>query len=284
MRVLIADSGGSKTDWILVRPGTPDRSLHTAGLNPNLVGPEFIGDTLQKEVRAWLDAEVPDKLLFFGAGLTRKPARAKMKRLLQTHLRFDGHIEVQSDVMAAARACLGDEKGLVGILGTGSIAVRFNGRRITAHRGGLGYLIGDVGGGAALGRVFFRRLVNRDLQPKILRAYPLFSGIEIKAVLDTLYNHPAPAQFLAAQVPFLKAFQSEPEIQEIIRGQFDGFLNVYLRPLIKKKSERIEFLGGVARAFSLLLENMCRERGHSHVHVFKEAPIQALARFLTESA
>jgi len=280
---LLADSGGSKTDWVLLERGRVVQQLKTSGLNPSLVGPERIRGILREEVLPWLAGATVSELRFFGAGLTRKMPRARMRKLLETQLEieegFRENIFVEPDILGAGYACLGHRKGLIGILGTGSIAFRFNGKKVSAIKGGLGYLIGDVGGGVALGRVFLRRLVNRDLPEHILQDYPEYSGIKINEVLGTLYSHVAPAQFLAAQVPFLAVHRDDPIISKMIEDQFNGFLEVYLAPLLKKNGMPIIFMGGVARTFEEILMGMCRQIQLDDVQVHKEAPIHALAAF-----
>jgi len=277
--LVLADSGGSKTDWILIKDGLKNYRLQTMGLNPSLVGPELIMETLRTKVAPWLGENKLCDVLFFGAGLTRKNPKSRMKKLLMTHLDVHGKVTVQPDILGAGYACLGNKKGVVGILGTGSIAFRFNGKKITGQKGGLGFLVGDVGGGVALGRVFFRRLVNRDFPKHILDAYPRYSGIKINQVLETLYSHVSPAKFLAAQVPFMALKRSEPEIRQIISDQFNGFLDVYLGSLIKRQNEQIVFMGGVARTFKEILLYNCSQRSLANVSVFMEAPINALAEY-----
>jgi len=283
--LLIADSGGSKTDWILCTRSKSE-SLQTMGLNPSLIGPETIRQVLREQVKPWLKScetvFQPHSLHFFGAGLTQKTPKARMRKLLKTQLGFSGKVAVEPDILGAAYACLGHEKGVIGILGTGSVAFRYNSKKITSKKGGLGYLIGDVGGGVALGRVFLRRLVNRDLPEALLKAYPEFSGISINAVLETLYTHAAPARFLAAQVPFIAHYQEDEALDRILYDQFQGFLEVYLGSLLRKTSEPVVFMGGVARTFEKQLMQVSSDRGLTGALVYREPPIEGVSNFLIE--
>ena len=280
--ILLADSGGSKTDWVLLTKNHTLAQIRTPGLNPSLVGPEIIRSILREQVLPWLTPHAPDEFWFFGAGLNRKTPRNRMKKLLKSQLVLRCGVHVEPDILGAGLACLGTKKGVVGILGTGSVAIRFNGKKITAKKGGLGYLIGDVGGGVALGRIFLRRLVNRDLPKPILQAYPKYSGIAINAVLETLYSHMAPARFLAAQVPFLADHRNDPVISQMISSQFEGFLDVYLAPLQKGNDEKIVFMGGVAKTFESELLCLCRARGMKNTSVHQDPPILALSRYFSK--
>ena len=277
--ILLADSGGSKTDWVLLDGATVLSQLQTPGLNPSLVGPEMIRMVLKEQVQPWMMGKSPRECWFFGAGLTRKTPKNRMRKLLRTQLQLSGKIAVEPDILGAGYACLGKAKGLVGILGTGSVAFRFNGKKITDKKGGLGYLIGDVGGGVALGRTFLRRLVNKDLPKVILDSYPHYSGISINSVLETLYSHVAPARFLAAQVPFLALHRKDPVLSKIIMEQFEGFLEVYLGSLIEEVDEQVVFMGGVARTFGSELIQICKEKGIPNAKIHRDPPIKALTVF-----
>lgn len=282
LNTLVVESGGTKTDWYLISDHGDNRELQTSGLNPSLVKMEEIHAILVGRVLPWLKQTRLGAIHYFGAGLGRPIGRIEMRRLLKEALETDCPIQVSSDLIGAAYGCLGSDKGLVGILGTGSVALRYDGQAISARSGGWGYLLGDEGSGSDLGKTLLRKLLEHSLPEPIVDAYRQFSGREISQIPQDLYRRREPTQFLARQVAFLAENQSVPEIRELLESRIRFFLRTYLLALEPQPEEKLVFTGGVARIFSELVEKLCRAEGIINVRVLKEAPIRAIVRFLSQ--
>ncbi len=282
MNFLVVESGGTKTDWYLVSDSADNRELQTSGMNPSLVGPEAIRTVISTKVAPWLKQTKLDTIHFFGAGLGRPIGRIEMRRLLKEALETDCQIHVNSDLIGAAYACLGSSKGLVGILGTGSVAFRYDGQSISARRGGWGYLLGDEGSGSDMGKTLLRRLLERSLPESVAEAYRQFSGREVYHIPQDLYSRPEPTQFLARHVAFIAENQNLPEIAELLESRIRYFLQTHVLALEPGPDEKLVFTGGVARIFSETLTRICVTEGLTNVKVLKEAPIRAIVRFLTQ--
>jgi len=283
LALLIADSGASKTDWLL-QDADAARRLTTAGLNPNTTGEAAIRETLQRQVRPWLSGARVGELYFFGAGLGRPESRSQMADLLRADLAPIARLRVQSDLVGAGWACLGGGAGLVGILGTGSVAFRFDGNAVVARRGGWGYLLGDEGSGTDLGRNLLRLVLSRQLPPDLLEDYCRTFSLAPEDLPDVVHRHENPSAFLAAQVPFVAAHRDAAPVREMIRQRFERYLEGSLMPLVAERDEPIGLTGGLVRTFGDLLERLCRERGLSGVRLQTRAPIEAIAGYLRVSA
>ena len=282
MSILVVESGGTKTDWALFDRQNAIKEIQTVGFNPSLTRKAEMIRALDTEIRPWLGGTKPEALHFFGAGLGRPIGQIEMRNLLKEHLVLTCPIHVQSDLMGAAYACLGTEPGVVGILGTGSAAFRYEHQSIFSRRGGWGYLLGDEGAGSDLGRTLIRRILEKELPEPLCAAYETFSGKDTGDLLSQLYSAEMPVHFLARQVPFLAEHQHEPSIRQILTERIELFLKTYLLPMVRSPVEKVVLCGGVARIFSDLVESLCREHGLINAFILKESPIRAIVRFLTQ--
>jgi N-acetylglucosamine kinase-like BadF-type ATPase len=147
---LIADSGATKTEWCLIE-GAKKRTLLTAGISPYFLSTADIVSLLQQELIPRLRKAKIQEVFYYGTGCAN-PNNVKIVRKALQLLFPSANIEVTHDLMGAARALCGREKGIACILGTGSNSCYFNGKKITRNSPGLGYVLGDEGSGAYLGR------------------------------------------------------------------------------------------------------------------------------------
>ena len=146
MDILIADSGSTKTEWLLdggadAAEGCAPYVFRTSGLNPSLMADAEIVSVLRNELVPFLRGRHTDRVVFFGAGCT--PSQSlRMATLLRVMLAA-GTVEVMSDLEGAALALCGDSEGVVAILGTGSGSALYDGRLFVQHTPSLGYILGD---------------------------------------------------------------------------------------------------------------------------------------------
>ncbi len=278
--ILIGESGGTKTDWVLIDENMGKQLMQTKGLSPSLRDWEAIRDTLFKDVRPWIAKTPPECVFFFGAGLGRLKNLDRMRQLLTECLGEVGSLRVDSDLIGAAYACLGKDPGVVGVLGTGSVAFRYDHGEVAQRMGGWGYLLGDEGGGSSLGKALLAGFLENELPPHLKDAYEAFAEADLDEVLCRLYAHSSPSLYLARQVPFLAEHHEDEHIKKLIQGQIRQFLKRHLLPLRRKAHEDIAFMGGVARIFHKHLEEVCAEMEMPVVKILKEAPVMSIARYI----
>ncbi len=225
--ILIADSGGTKTEWVLCENGVLKGRFQTDGINPFITSEERISEIISKQVREQLHRNSPGKIYFYGAGCSS----TENKELLHKHLRNtfgSACIEVEHDLLAAARALCGKEKGIVSILGTGSNACVFNGETITKQITSLGFYLGDEGSGAYIGKTllnsFFYNELPEELHQKFVECYHL----SLNDVLDTVYKKPAANAYLASFTRFLKDEIDHPYCIALVTDCFDLFFKKHV--------------------------------------------------------
>ena len=280
---LIADSGSTKTGWLLLE-GQRELGRHaTQGINPFMMTEEEIRQTVLAELCAWLAAPV-DELFFYGAGC-RDEAASLVSRALQSALHIPpGHCHVYSDLLAAARALCGHEAGIACILGTGSNSCYYDGEEIGANVPPLGYVLGDEASGASLGRRlvsdYLKELLPEDLTTHFRREYPTLDAAE---VVRRVYREPLPNRFLASFVPFLFKHKESAAVQEIIRNEMLRFLQRNVAHYASSAKERpaVHFVGGVAHAFSEEVRAVATAEGWTVGRILRE-PLDGLCRFHAE--
>ena len=280
---LIADSGSTKTTWCLIsdkRPNENERYVTGVGLNPVRDDEAAISSALD-DVDLLSTSEI-NEVHFYGAGCipTTIPI---MERVLSK--RFpDASIEVASDLLGAARALCGKEEGIACILGTGSNSGLYDGCQLVANVSPMGWILGDEGSGAVLGRTLVSELYKGSLQhlrQEFEEEYlPTLITIETTpqaAIIQAVYRSPMPNRFLASLVPFLAQKRKDHGIEELIEDAFRKFFRrnvaAYGRPDLP-----VNFVGGVAGAFETELRAAAVSEGFDFGHIMT-APIKGIVRY-----
>lgn len=255
---LIADSGSTNTHWCLVQNGEVVNEIITDGINP------FYQTDM--EIIALLDDQLIPKLVnididciyFYGAGCSFPDKKILVSRAL---VRFFGNsmIEIQSDLLGAARSLFQHEKGIACILGTGSNSCYYNGKEIEQNVSPLGFILGDEGSGAVLGKLFIADCLKNQLPVELKEKFLTCYELTPEMILENVYKKPFPNRYLAQFTPFLLENIEEPSIFNLVYDSFDAFLirNVMQYPL---DDIQIGFVGSVAYYFRDTIEIVASER------------------------
>lgn len=268
--LLIADSGSTKCTWLLT-DGTRTTTVRTAGINAVQHSPEQI-EAVLGEVPAWTNIEA---IHFYGAGCGPQFAAASEKVTGALRLRFGTErIWVLSDLLGAARALAGRGEGVVCILGTGSNSCLARGGEIVDSVPPLGYILGDEGSGAALGR----NLLNGIFKGHIPLAGEFLeeTGLTYAGIIGRVYTEPAANRFLASLAPFIRAHTDCPEVRGMVVRAFRDFAvrNLHRYPATLP----VSFTGGVAAHFEELLREAMQAEGR-RVGLIVESPAEGLIKY-----
>ena len=276
--ILIADSGSTKTDWCLCNDGTILQSIQTQGINPYHQSEEAIETVLTEELLPQLSKGLQHstKVIFYGAGCANETANNRVKEAIQKVLSV-ADITIHSDLLGAARALCGHEEGIACVLGTGSNSCLYNGEEIIANIPPLGYILGDEGSSAVLGRRLVGDCLKNQL-PKALRdeffaEYSLTQEI----ILERVYRQPLANRFLASLTPFLSKHREVPEVHRLLVESFTDFFvrNVkqYRRPWL-----RIHFVGSIANAFNSEVKEAAESLG-MELGTIMQSPMEGLIKY-----
>lgn len=219
MSILIADGGSTKIDWTVVS-GISQKTFRSPGINPVLWDIGKIEQMLQEGLPHEILSDV-ESVYFYGAGCLGRSAE-KMQEALMRVVAHDAEIEVESDLLGAARALFGNERGIACILGTGSNSALYDGKEIISNIHPLGYILGDEGSGASIGKHFLNALYKGRLPESLRKDFETETGLTYDDVIDRVYRQPMANKFLASLVIFVS--KRRKECAELLNEEFDNFI------------------------------------------------------------
>lgn len=279
MKILIADAGATKTDWVKLTSAAEtlewtEERCSGVGVSPLHHDTDMIEEELRL-VRAAL-GETFDMIRFFGAGIGTPLIAGKMESIL-SEIFSCPDIIATSDMAGAAWALLGDKAGIACIMGTGSNSCHYDGKAIDRKTASLGYLLDDEGGGVAYSRRLlsdiFKNIAPRDIIEKFDDRYSL----SVSDVVDHLYRKPSPNRWIAGFMPFITENINHPYIKQLVEKQTKEFFDREFASYPDKelKEEGVGFIGSVAEAFRPIIESEMALRGWRLRGVEKQ-PIDSL--------
>lgn len=281
MNILLVDSGATKATWVLLQDGQRLYEERTPGISPYFLANEEIS-SITLEIRQKMPVTV-DALYFYSTGCKAIEQQARMAALFQELFPEADTIEVGTDMLAAARSTCQGEPGLVGILGTGSNACYYNGEHIEQTAGGLGFILGDEGSGAAIGKALLIAYLNRELPAPLHEALEAEYQLSRDHILQAVYQLPYPSRFLATFAPFVRQYRHAPFLQELLEDQFSLFLRRSLIPLGHTYRLPLHCTGSVAFYFQADFQAAAKKLG-LQVRSFQQDPMPGLIRFHQQAA
>jgi len=225
MSILIADGGSTKIDWTIVS-GISQKTFRSPGINPVLWDIGKIEQMLQEGLPHEILSDV-ESVYFYGAGCLGRSAE-KMQEALMRVVAHDAEIEVESDLLGAARALFGNERGIACILGTGSNSALYDGKEIISNIHPLGYILGDEGSGASIGKHFLNALYKGRMPESLRKDFETETGLTYDDVIDHVYRQPMANKFLASLVIFVS--KRRKECAELLNEEFDNFIEKDILP------------------------------------------------------
>lgn len=293
MKILIADSGSTKTDWALVdEQGEVLMRCQTQGINPIHMQDADILHILCDEL---VIDDQPQQVFFYGSGVTTA-VQSRMRSLLQQSFP-EARVEADGDMLGAARALFGDKPGIACILGTGANSCLYDGKKMVKNVPPLGYILGDEGSGAVLGKLFLNGIFKGTLSASLQKKYLAWSGLDYPSIINKVYREPLANRYLASICPFISQQIVEGEQYEngsdelaeamslyrMVLGSFaqfyDNNISAYLED--SEKTPPIGFVGSIAHYFEAPLRNIFEDEHHMQIARILQAPMEGLIRFHT---
>lgn len=221
--LLIADSGSTKTDWRIIQDGKETHAIATKGMNPFFQTPSEMETELRSSLLPHLPVPLFDAIYFYGAGCTPEKSQV-VAQTLQQCIKVKDCIEVHSDLLAAARGLCGHQPGIACILGTGSNSCFFDGTEITANVPALGFILGDEGSGANLGKRLVGDLLKNQLDDELKNKFFCQFNTSMAEVVDKVYRQPFPSRYLASLNVFLEQNRTHEGIHRLLVRAFQDFI------------------------------------------------------------
>jgi len=275
---LIADSGSTKTEWCLLKNNKPTL-FTTQGMSPYFVNAEQVKQIMRTEVFPFLKKNKIDEMHFYGTGC-KNPANLKMFKKVFAKLFQEAVIEVDNDLSGAAKALCGHEKGIACILGTGSNSCYYNEKRIVKNSPGIGFILGDEGSGAYLGKKvvqhFLYNLFDDDLRARFDAKFVTTDS----EILESVYKKPLPNRYLASFASFLAENRGHYMIENIIEDGINDFFYTHIVTYRESSKLPVHFTGGIAYGFKDVVVQLCKNYDMRVGNILR-SPMEGLIRYHT---
>ncbi len=276
---LIADSGSTKTAWRLIKSESTIIPLETIGYSPQYITTDEMLDDLKEILIPQLPVLTNDisKISFYGTGCST-PRTVTIIQLALENVFEKAEIEVNHDLLGAARALCGHSSGVACILGTGANSCLYDGQFITDNIPSVGFMLGDEGSGGYLGKQLVRAYFYRELPEDLELAFAKKYQLTRDDMLLNVYKKSAPNRYLASYTKFLSEHLEHPFIWEFVKNGFQDFLDAMVLKYDNIENLPINFLGSIAVHFQPVLEAVLLENNLHFGRVIHN-PVRELVRY-----
>mgnify|MGYP001580870408 CR=1 FL=1 len=274
--IVIADMGATKTDWSVAEGSTIIKNIQTKGFNPYFYTTGEIVDLLRPDFLEEDFSDI-DEVHLYGAGCSTEGKIKTVEHALKIYFPY-ASIEVSHDLLASARALCGNSPGIACILGTGSNTCLYDGTYVIANNPSLGFLLGDEGSGADLGRELIKAYYYGELNDEIDKKLETQFNVDKNSLLGNVYSTDKPNAFCAAFTPFLDQNIENPLIKKLVQNSFREFFKRHILTYDNYNKLPINFVGSIAHFFKKDLEIVAKEFG-CRVGIIIKAPIGKLIEF-----
>lgn len=255
MNILIADSGATKSEWCLLHDGKR-KKVEIGGISPYLMDGPGIEQLLTRDLVPALKRFSVDEVFYYGTGCNHPDNRKKVEKSIRNVFK-GSKVHVTHDMMGATLALTGNAKGIACILGTGSSSCYFDGRKIAKSSLGLGYVLGDEGSGAYLGKKVLQYYLYNTFDEELRYKFDAKYATNHNEILENIYKKPLPNRYLASFTLFLVENRGHYMIENIIEDGLNDFFFNHLCKFRESWKLPIHFVGGVAYGFRDVLKDLC---------------------------
>ena len=278
--ILVADCGSTKIDWCLLNNGKVEKQVFTLGMNAVMLTEEEMRTRLADELAPEMAGYPIEEVYFYGAGCISPEVCGNVARAIQANIPDTKIVEVHTDLLAAARALCGRTPGIACIMGTGSNSCYYDGEKICDNVSPLGYILGDEGSGAVLGKLLIgdvlKNQLPKDLCEKFLQQYEL----DRMTIIRRVYKEPQGNRFLASITPFLIQNIDRPEIHALVLNSFKAFFVRNIQQYKNYRELNVNFIGSIAYYYREVLEEAAAQCGCTVGSIIK-SPMEGLIKFHT---
>lgn len=276
--IAVVYSGSRYAFWKLADKGEIIADFKTQGINPFFNDEKFITALLNKNTDLINNAEKIKKIYFFGAGASSKTRKEIVSRAFSSFFKF-GKVFVEHDLLAAAIATCVHEKGIIGIIGSGSNAAYYNGKKIKENNFGLGYILGDEGSSNWMSLQILKGFLTDSLPDSIQEAFKRKYDLDRKIILEKFYKKPFPTLFLNPFADFIRENKSEKFIQSLVSKGFGEYFSKYIIPIKNQHPNvSVHMAGTIAAEFQNNLIQIAQNHDIQLSNIIKE-PIYNLLNY-----
>jgi glucosamine kinase len=275
--ILIADAGATKIQWVVIQDGKASATYETAGFNPYFMEPRVLLDAVEKDLVPFINPGYIKQVYYYGAGCSTMFKCNIVEDVLKEV--FDNaDFEIDHDLLGAARALFGRNEGIACILGTGSNSCLYNGKKILENVTSLGYLFGDEGSGAYLGKLWLTEYLRGRMPEHLKSNFDKRFGYSLENILDAVYSKPHPNQFLSSFSLFIGGFKDDEYVKALVKKNFTDFFTEQVTQYTDYQHKPLGVIGSVAFHFEEAFREVAVEH---HLKIMKmiKSPIEGLTDY-----
>ncbi|PWG81022.1 N-acetylglucosamine kinase [Pararcticibacter amylolyticus] len=276
--ILVADSGSSKTDWIINFDNAEQVEFTTKGINPFFINDREIARIFSTDPEIKKYADKAKEVYFFGEGCSNPDKREMVSNGLSQVFK-NAFINVENDAVGSAYATCGNGEGFTCILGTGSNIAFFDGQEVHYSKHGLGFILGDEGSGSWYGKKLIISFLQRKMPPSLRKDFKASYYIDREVVIKNVYQRPLPNIWLASFTPFLSRHRSVSFTETLIEDGMESFVRSHIMPYADYRRYPCHFVGSIAWHFRDVLEKVCKKH-HIKVGKILSHPIKELSDYI----
>jgi len=274
--IIIADSGSSKIDWRLLDGNGTIRQASSAGFNPYYQPLDHLKTSIRESLVPIVTGNVA-KVFFYGTGVSSERNQDLVRSAFLEF--FPGAtVDIEWDLLAAARALCGQERGIACILGTGSNSCLYDGKVITEQVANLGWILADEGSGTSLGKTLLVDYLRKKMPENLSRQFQQRFPFTREEFLEKIYQQERPSTFLATFSKFIFQHLKEPYCYQLAYNGFSDFYEHNVMQYPNYQDLKVHFVGSIAFYFSDLLRQVANDKGITVKNIL-ETPIAGLTLY-----
>lgn len=277
--MLVCDCGSTKADWVLVDDRGGQSHYQTKGFNPYLQDAEWIYQQVHSVFDTLLNNNAVKKIYFFGSGCSDVIRKTIVKEALSKVFPV-ASIDIEHDLLGAAKSLLGNQTGIACILGTGSNTCLYDGNKIVDNIMSLGYILGDEGSGSHLGKLLIKSYLYREMPSDLEHLFEDKFGQDKRAFVNRIYGQ-QPNVYLASFTTFYVDNKNHPFLKLLLYSAFNELIERHILKYELAGSLNINFVGSIASIFKEEIKECLQQHG-LHSGIFISRPIDNLVTYHIE--
>jgi len=276
--ILLADSGSTKCDWIIIDNSNTRHKTSTMGFNPFFHSTDFIvGKIRENELFKSYQTKIKE-IYFYGAGCSSANRKLILENALKQFFTHATKIDVDHDLTAAALATTPKEKGIACILGTGSNSCFYDGQQVHENVPALGYILGDEGSGSYFGKILLSDWLYHKMPPELSTLFQKKYNLCKEGIFTAIHKESHPNVYLASFMPFVSENKEHPYLKEMIYQGLAKFISIHVWCYDNFREVKVNFVGSIAYYFKDILEEVAQNHRFVIGRVEKK-PIDSLAEY-----
>lgn len=281
--IAIVYSGSKSAFWKLISGGKISGECTLPGMNPFFNEPKDIIAALNKCSLLINHAENIKRIYVFAAGASSLHKQDELAETLKQFFRFS-RIQVRDDMYGAALAACFNEKGIVGVIGSGSNCAYYDGKNLQPNNFGLGYILGDEGSANHLGRLLLKSFLEEKLPDSLRMEFNERYSTERPQILEKVYRKPGVQSYLSSFADFFVEKRDDVFIKKLLDNSFDAYFRTYMLPLVKQNPDvPVHFVGSIAGSFPDRLRAVGAKHGVTITSITKE-PVYNLTNYYSNKS